>query len=70
MAPAWQDCLRNAGPNQELEQCTYAGRPFGDTKFVAEIGDRFARCWTRGRPKKKPELLAVTPDTQGSLFTD
>jgi len=70
MGPSWQDYLRSAGPNLELEQCTYAGRPFGNAEFVAEIGERFARRWIRGRPKKKPELVALPSDLQGGLFTD
>jgi len=70
LGPGWQDSLRNAGPNLELEQCTYAGKPFGDAEFVAEIGGRFARKWIRGRPKKKPELVALTSDVQDGLFTD
>jgi len=37
---------------------------------VAEIGERFARRWIRGRPKKKPELVALPSDLQGGLFAD
>ena len=29
--------ILNDGPNMELEKCTYAGRPFGDSEFVAQI---------------------------------
>jgi len=61
MGAGWQDYLRNAGSNLELEQCTYAGPPFGDAEFVAEIGDRFSRKWVRG---------ALPSDAQGSLLTD
>jgi len=37
-----------------LRTCTYAGRPFGDESFVTELGERFGRRWTRGRPRKEP----------------
>ena len=66
MTPDWHEWLRDAGRDVELEQCTYAGRPFGDRDFVTQMGARFGRQWTRGRPKKKP---AVMPnDAQGSLI--
>jgi putative transposase len=41
-------------PVAVLRACTYAGRPFGDESFVREMGDRFGRQWTRGRPRKVP----------------
>ena len=66
----WQDYLRNAGPNLELEQCTHAGRPFGDAEFVAEIADRFDRKWIRGRPKRRPDPVSMPSDAQGGFFTD
>ena len=71
MGPSWQDYLLNteADIDMELEKCTYAGRPFGDPEFVARIGDRFDRQWTRRRPKKKPDPVVVGSDVQGSLFT-
>jgi len=56
-------------PKVEKSHCTYAGRPFGDAEFVAEIGERFARRWIRGRPKRKPELLPIPSHVQGGLFT-
>jgi putative transposase len=37
-----------------LRRCTYAGRPFGDTRFVREMAQRFGRHWERGRPNKEP----------------
>ena len=35
-----------------LRASTYAGRPFGDEVFMAEVGARFSRQWNRGRPRK------------------
>jgi len=37
-----------------LRRCTYAGRPFGNERFVSEMSQRFGRHWERGRPKKEP----------------
>ena len=40
-----------------LRASTYAGRPFADAALTAEVGLRFDRHWTRGRPsKQKAEL--------------
>jgi len=61
---------KRQGPNLELEQCTHAGRPFGDAEFVAEIADRFDRKWIRGRPKRRPDPVSMPSDAQGGLFTD
>ena len=36
-----------------LRRCTYAGKPFGDERFVKEMSIRFDRYWERGRPKKE-----------------
>ena len=30
-----------------LRRCTYAGRPFGDEEFVAQLEERFQRKWRR-----------------------
>lgn len=38
----------NPGEIIELRKCTYAGRPFGDAAFVAEMEQRFQRKWSRG----------------------
>jgi putative transposase len=53
-----------------LRACTYAGRPFGGETFVNEMGTRFGRQWTRGRPKKdrKAETSAAEPANQFALF--
>jgi putative transposase len=53
-----------------LRACTYAGRPFGDETFVNEMGTRFGRQWTRGRPKKKgkAEISAAEQANQFALF--
>jgi putative transposase len=42
-----------------LRRCTYAGRPFGDDVFVAELSKRFGRHWVRGRPRR-----SVVPVTE------
>jgi len=46
-----EDAAATAG----LRASTYAGRPFGDEVFVTEVGTRFGRSWTRGRPRGKKE---------------
>ena len=30
-----------------LRRCTYAGRPYGDEEFLAELEQRFQRRWRR-----------------------
>jgi putative transposase len=47
-----------------LRACTYAGRPFADEEMVNELGKRFHRTWTRGRPKKRERSPAdaTSPD--------
>ena len=62
--------LRSVERDVELEKCTYAGRPYGDRSFVAEMGNRFRRQWTRGRPKKQRVPGAARFDAAGSLFAD
>jgi putative transposase len=37
---------------QRIRSCTYAGRPFGDPAFVADMAKRFQRYWNRGRPSQ------------------
>jgi len=39
-----------------LRKCTYAGRPFGDEEFIAEMEHRFERKWLR---KPKTELATA-----------
>ena len=68
VAENWQDYLRSPESDGELESCTYAGRPLGDPQFVTQIGERLGRTWTRGRPKKKPDNVAVQSAVQASLF--
>jgi hypothetical protein len=41
-----------------------------DPEFVARIGDQFDRAWTRRRPTKKPDRMAMRSHAQGGLFTD
>jgi putative transposase len=66
-------CREDAVATAELRARTYAGRPFGDEVFVAEVGTRFGRGWTRGRPRKKKAAKAEPPvveakKAQFSLF--
>jgi putative transposase len=56
-----------------LRASTYAGRPFGEEAFMAEVGARFGRQWNRGRPRKdgvqKAEIpIAGKERVQFSLF--
>jgi len=55
-----------------LRACTYAGRPFGSDTFVAELGDRFGRKWTPGRPRKDqaPATSGADPASQFTLFLE
>ena len=53
-----------------LRTCTYAGRPFGSDSFVSDLGQRFGRKWTPGRPRKQPAPARTAPDptSQFALF--
>jgi len=53
-----------------LRRCTYAGRPFGSDDLVAQLGERFGRKWTPGRPRKEPAPREASddPTTQFTLF--
>jgi len=54
-----------------LRACTYAGRPFAEETMVNELGKRFHRTWTRGRPKQREHsgARATRPDKdQFELF--
>ena len=55
--PNWSEFLQinDSAADLSLRKCTYAGRPFGEEGFVAEIAARFGRYWSRGRPSKKTE---------------
>jgi len=47
----WAEMHQAEGRTAEilvLRKCTYAGRPFGDDSFVAEIQIVFQRKWGRG----------------------
>ncbi len=50
-----------------LRACTYAGRPFGSASFVAELGDRFGRKWTAGRPRLTPAPATAADDATSQL---
>lgn len=45
-----------------LRSCTHAGRPFGPDSWVAELGERFGRKWTPGRPRKESSPKAVASE--------
>jgi hypothetical protein len=71
----WPQLLNcdDSGAVAALRASTYAGRPFGDEAFMAEIGARFGRQWNRGRPRKEgmqtTEILTAKKETgQFSLF--
>ena len=51
----WGELLKieEADAEAHLRGCTYAGRPFGEESFVSDLGKRFGRYWTRGRPAKE-----------------
>lgn len=53
VGPNWSACLGyDDEGDAELQNCTYSGRPFGDSQFLTEVGRRFGRHWARGRPQK------------------
>ncbi len=66
----WADLLSSAEEEcrEEIERCTYAGRPFGDDSFVREMSERFGRYWKRGRPKKPNQVWAGADVNQLFLF--
>lgn len=53
---------------QDLRQCTYAGRPFGDEAFMNSMRERFGRTWQPGRPRK-PTAPTETPSASASQLT-
>jgi putative transposase len=61
----------NAAAGTALRRCTYAGRPFGDTKFVERMSHQFGRSWVRGRPRKSTPLVGKAfADTQLMLVEE
>ncbi len=60
-AEGWRTLLMSPQELAELRllrRCTYAGRPFGDEEFVAEMEARFGRRWRRWsfeKPLLRPE---------------
>jgi putative transposase len=48
-----------ADQGEMLREATYAGRPFGDEKFVADLERRVNRPLTKGKPGRKPKALAA-----------
>jgi len=50
----WANFLshEDSGELAALRASTYAGRPFGEEAFMAEVGAQFGRQWKRGRPRK------------------
>ncbi len=73
-AETWARFLAIEEPERhdELQRCTYSGKPFGDDSLVREVSERFGRYWTRGRPRAAQAAVALgngTPSRgQGSLF--
>lgn len=67
-AESWVKLLACEGRQyyQELQRCTYAGRPFGDASFLRELSARFGRQWKPGRPPKA--LGTAAGSLQPSLF--
>ena len=53
-----------------LRRCTYSGRPYGTSEFVAEMSRRFGRYWTPGRPPKKGSKTGAPMPGQLPLFPD
>jgi hypothetical protein len=41
-----------------LRASTYAGRPYGEAAFVADVAARFGRRWQRGRPRTEVAIVA------------
>ena len=66
----WAEMLRSREHDcrEEIERCTYAGRPFGEEGFVQAMSQWFGRHWERGRPKKPARSAAVAVGSQGSLW--
>jgi putative transposase len=51
----------DSGEVAALRASTYAGRPFGEEAFMAEVGAQFGRQWKRGRPRKdEPQKTGIT----------
>ena len=49
-AEGWRELLQVTDSANEiylLKRCTYAGRPFGEESFLAEMEERFGRHWRR-----------------------
>jgi putative transposase len=55
------------GLESALRASTYAGRPFGEEGFVAELGARFGRQWKRGRPRKAGSQRATAAGTTNQV---
>lgn len=67
----WEQMLNMASPESDamLRRCTHSGRPFGDERFVKEIGERFGRHWTTGQDNTERALVSNQRDTdQFTLF--
>jgi putative transposase len=65
---AWPHLLKCDDSDQSaaLRASTYAGRPFGEETFVAELGARFGRQWHRGRPRINGQNSGTTSTTRES----
>lgn len=64
----WEALLQGEESQAEfvLRACTYAGKPFGEERFVREIGERFGRYWDRGRPRKAVKAATSTQPAEKS----
>ncbi len=67
---AWEhqlNCEEDPREVKQIQECTYSGRPFGSEGFVEEIGERYGRRWTPGRPKKTT-VMRSAPGTNALLW--
>lgn len=66
----WEAILREEDeePAIALRSCSYAGKPFGSEAMVAELGEKFGRKWTPGRPRHKPSTVRSRNVDQAALF--
>ena len=62
-AAGWAGLLATPEEREQtrlLRRCTYAGRPFGEEEFLAEMEQQFGRRWRRwGFESKEMNKIAV-----------
>jgi putative transposase len=68
--PNWDHILRAAEhePVSNLRECTYAGRPFGNSEFMTEMEKQFSRRWTLKRTGEE-QSATKAPRDQLKLFS-